>query len=165
MAYDLDKWVANGRKPVRRHRLLPYFLVAMMVAMAASGVAEIFDTASNVGRFTNPMLFVLAVMVASLGSPFARDAWMGPRAEKIFDEFEFAALSRATTRSYSVMIGLLVWLFCWLWLASDNGWPIPRTPLDWSSLGLAIIGIGGILPIFFAEILVPLPPTDDATDE
>jgi hypothetical protein len=140
MAYDIEKWVANERKAGKRHRWLPYVLLAMMVAMAASGVADIFDPATSDDRMASPVIFLLAATIASLGSPFARDAWLGPRAERILDEFELAALSRATTRSYSVMIALLVWLFCWLWLASDNDWPIPRTPADWSSIGFAVIG-------------------------
>lgn len=164
MAYDFEKWVANDLSAIKRRRLLPYFLGSMMVAMAVIGVSETLGGSKDDEQFPNMIPFILPFILASLGSPFARDAWLGPRRDKVFDEFERDALARATTRAYSVVTSLLIALFIWLWLASVNGWPLPRTPLDWSSLGVAIMGIGAVLPIFFAEIMVPLPPADDVPD-
>lgn len=165
MAYDLNKWVAGGRKPVRRSRWLAPFLGVMMVALATNGVLEAFDTGDDAHRFPDLIPFWLPVVLVSFLSPFGRDAWIGPRATQAFDEFERAALARATTRSYAVIMLLLMLLFAWLWLAGVYGWPAPDNPHDWSSIGLAILFIGAVLPIFFAEITVPLPPAGDTADD
>ena len=165
MAYDLDKWFANGRKPVKRTRWLPPFLALMMVASALIAVLEVFDNGKDTDRYPDLVIFWLPILVATLSSPFARDAWIGPRATKMFDEFERDALARATARAYAILMLLLIPLFGWLWLANVNGWPAPRNALDWSSLGLAVLFIGAILPIFFAEIMVPFPPAEDSSKE
>ena len=165
MAYSLNKWIANERKPVKRSRWLPPFLGLMMVALAVNGVLEAFDRGDDAHRFPDLMMFWLPVLLVSFMSPFGRGAWIGPRATQAFDEFERAALARATTSSYAVMMLLLMALFAWLWLAGVNGWPAPSNPHAWSSLGLAVIFIGLVLPIFFAELMVPLPPINDATEE
>lgn len=166
MAYDFEKWVANDMlRKVTRRRWLPYFLGLMIVVMAAVGVLEAFDDGTDAERFPNMITFALPFILASLGSPFARDAWLGPRMDKVFDEFERDALARATTRAYSVFLSLLITLFIWFWFASVNGWPLPRTPLDWSTLGFAVMGIGAALPIFFTEIMVPLPPAGEMQED
>lgn len=83
----------------------------------------------------------------------------------MFDEFERDVLARATARAYSVLLLLLILLFAWLCLASFNGWSVPHSPAEWFSLGLSMTGIGAALPIFFAELMVPVPPVEDMLDD
>lgn len=165
MAYDFEKWVANDRKAVKRHRATPFLLAFMMLVMAVTAVMEMLDGGTETRRIGNFFPMAVTMMIAMLGSPFARDAWLDPRVEKMFDEFERDALARATTRSYSTLMAILVAVFTWQWVATVNGWPMPRTPLDWWSMGMAVVGIGAVLPIFFAEIMVPMPPAEDMLDD
>ena len=164
MAYDLTKWIGNERQFAKRKRWLPWVLLASMLIIAAIGVLETFDNGVDRDRAPNMLPFAFVVLATS-ASPFARDSWFGPHTQRAFDEFELAAVFRATTRAYSVLLSLLVALFSWLWLADVNGWPMPRTPLDWSSLAFAMFAIGAALPTLCAELMVPLPPEADPQDE
>ena len=164
MAYDPAKWLANERRSGKRSRWLPWALLAAMLIIAAMAVLETFDNGVEPREIARIWPFLLVIILAG-PSPFARDTWLGRRADREFDEFELAALSRATTRAYSVLTSLLCAIVAWLWLARIFDWPVPRTPLDWSSLAFAILAITAGLPTLCAELMVPLPPDEDASDD
>lgn len=164
MAYDINKWVANDIHR-RRNRWLPWYLGFGLLITVAFSLVEVFDPAADDRRLGNFSAIVLVLMLGAGLSPFARSTWMTNTGLAAFDELERDALMRATQRAYAVMIGLLAVLFCWFWLASLNGWPMPRTAADWSSIGISLLAIGAALPIFFAEILVPIPPEGDEEEE
>jgi len=159
MSYDLNKWVDNERRSLPRNRYLVYALAVMIVATAALALLEVFERDDR-GRVANLGLPLILLTLAMINSPFARDGWLGVRGAR-YDEFEQSVLARATARAFAVMLALILALFVWLWLASVNNWPMPRTPVDWSALGLAFLGIGGALPVKMAELVVPVPPAGD----
>lgn len=162
MAYDLNKWVLNERKPVRRNKWVPYAIGGTMAISLLIGILEGLDkgTDADESELANLLPLVLPFAFAVIMSPFARDAWVGPR-EAAFDEFESDALARASRRAFNICLFFVLGLFVWFWQAALWGWPMHHTPLDWSTLGLALFFSGAALPILFAEIGVPIPPDDD----
>lgn len=165
MAYDINKWVENdiARMPRRRH-----WGWAILLGMAFTLVLPAIELFDAQGGDRGNALFVLAplpLLLAITQSPFARDSWLAERRLAMFDEFERAAITAATRRAYSVLLTILVWVFVWLWLASDNGWPMPARSGQWMALGLSLVAIAAALPIFFAEITVPFPSAGDEGEE
>jgi hypothetical protein len=163
VTYDLNKWVANERRSLPRKRYVPFAVAAMLLVNAAMPFIEVFDRTPDSRVFSTAVpLLLLAVTMAT--SPFTRDAWLGLGSGSKYDEFQRAIAARATARAFAVLLGLILLVFLWFWVASLNGWPMPRTPLDWSAFALAFLAIGVALPVLFAEIMVPLPPREGEDD-
>ena len=165
MSCDIDKWVMNERTPVPRTVWGRYGLAAGIVASAVTALAEILDTGADEGSgLPNIVILLLPFIIAGCVSPFARDAWVGPRLA-LFDEFEQAAISRATSRAFAIVMGIVAMLFLWFWVATTWDLAMPHTPIDWATLGFALMGIGFALPILLVEIAVPIPPDEGEDGE
>jgi small neutral amino acid transporter SnatA (MarC family) len=165
MSYDLNKWVENERATVTRKRYLPYVLTLMIALIVGLALLEVFDGASDewqVASHFGPTLLLLTFALVS--SPFGRDGFAGFR-NGSYDEFEKLVLLRATFRAFTIMLVLILSFFLWLWLASSFGWPMPRTPLDWSAFGFAFLAVGAVLPVLMAEIMVPMPPRGEQDED
>lgn len=54
-------------------------------------------------------------------SPFARDSWAADQGRGVYDEFEQAALLRATARAFATYIGLIALLVSWMITAPGLG--------------------------------------------
>lgn len=155
MAYDRDQWTANEAASTLRRRWVPWLLGAAMLIAPALAVLEILDDGVEPETFANIIPIALLLALALINSPFATDTLLAskPRPK---DEFERAAIGRATQRAYSILTGLMLAAFAWLWFAALYDWPTPVTPLDWSSWGIAFVTIAVALPVFLAELAVPL---------
>lgn len=164
MSYDLNKWMANEASRMGRRRWLPAYLGFLIVVPWLLAILEVFDDGVEEERFTNFSSSIFVLLALSL-SPFGKDIFRMFGGEASPDEFERAALSKATSHAYLIMLGLALILCTWCWLGSAYDWPMPRTPLDWSSWGMAFLVCGVALPVFLAEIMVPLPPEGDEMEE
>jgi hypothetical protein len=161
MAYDLNKWVLNERKPVRRRKWVPAAIGGAMAMSVLIGILEGLDGGGpDEGDLANLIPLVLPFALAIMTSPFARDAWVGPR-EADFDEFESQVIARASRRALNIGLFAILAIFAWLWLAATFDWPRHHTPLDWSTFGLALFFSGAALPILLTETMVPIPPESD----
>jgi hypothetical protein len=163
VTYDFRKWVENERRSIPRNRIVPYALGVVMIATAALAMFEVFEQDDR-GKVANLGLPLILLALAMIASPFGREGWAGFGNGR-YDEFERAVLTRATFHAFSLLLALILFFFLWLWISSSNGWPVPSTPLDWSALGFAFLGIGAALPVLMAELMVPMPPHEDAKEE
>lgn len=164
MAYDFNKWMANEASRMKRHVWVPWYLAFLMIVPLLMAILEVFDDGVEEERFASATSWIFVMLALSM-SPFAKDMFRALGGQASTDEFERHALARATSRAYSVVLVMALILCAWCWLGTAYGWPMPRTPLDWSSWGIAFLTIGVALPIFFAEIMVPLPPEGDELEE
>lgn len=151
----------EGVVAVRRYRWTPWLLAMTMLMAAGFAVAQPFAPDPD-GMPMGFPLYLTGIAAAVGLSPFARAPFFAPDPSAGYDEFEAAAVHRATLRAYA-LITLLVALFCcWGWLAARNGWPLPRRPVDWAAAGLAFLTVAANLPAFIAEIAVPFPDEEPA---
>ena len=160
MAYDFNKWVTGDR--MARKPWLPWYLGLCLVLAIVYPILEMVDTDDEGHAVANlaPLLFLI---IGTSLSPFARSTWSEAGVPD-FDEREHIVLAHATRRAYSVFLGVVLASGTWLWIASLNGWMMPRSPADWSVWACSLLAIGVALPILFAEIMVPLPPVGEEHD-
>ncbi|WP_375395665.1 hypothetical protein [uncultured Sphingomonas sp.] len=159
--YDYLKWHANARRRRPRHRDTRWTLTVVLAAMLTFViVATILNDPTR--PFFPPFLIIpMPMIVATNRSPFARDTWLTERGLQQYDEFERAALGRATTRAYlSLVLGLTAVLLLAA-LALDVGERITITPglfLIWAT---AVPVLAFTLPVLIAEWTVPMPDAED----
>lgn len=164
MSYDFKKWQANElERGARSPRLAWSIGLGIGLALLAPTFALLDpdpdDTIVSMGFFF-PLLIALGF------SPFARDGLsLNARARRSYDEFERDALGRATRRAYAWMVALTFALFAYLWIGVQAGWRVPANAHQWSAVGLAFFFVGVALPVFFAELMVPLPPEGDEMED
>ena len=160
MSYDLRKWVAESQTARKRSRWTRYYLAAGIFAGILFAIADLFDPGFGSKSWAaNPAIAFLLLGVVPL-SPFGRESWMTEKGRATFDEFERNALSAATTRAYATLITVMMLGMVYLWIASIAGWPVPTIPRQWAALTYLLVGLGLALPVFYAELLVPLPPAE-----
>lgn len=150
--YDVRKWQASGQRPRRS-----WVRWALAGSTIAALVAPWISGASN-----HPPIFLAALPVFFVSwLPFARESWATERGRAIYDEFEYAALLRATARAFAAYIGLVTLLIGWMAVAPDLGWPVPTQRMHWIGWLTALLAIGTTLPATFAEFMVPMPDMED----
>jgi hypothetical protein len=147
--------------PKRRRRWALMIGIAMLYTLTLPALVIFLPRPAH-GFSPAYVMAFLPLFVVLPQSPFARLGWLRESRFLMFDEFERGAIALATRRAYTIVVLMLAALFAWLWLAAgDPTLPAPRTELQWSSLGASLIMIVVALPIFFAELMVPMPPADD----
>jgi hypothetical protein len=158
MSYDFRKWSAQTHAQRRkRSRLLRWALLVGVLTTLAIPVIETLRPDSDHGTAGYAGL-VYPLLIAMLFSPFARAPWLMAWGRAQFDEFETAALNRATIAAYATLLIMVVAALLYMWLASMAGWRAPATPAAWAAWGFALAGLGLSLPVIYAEWMVPLPP-------
>lgn len=154
--YDIHKWGANEMKRRRRRYWVRW-------AMAGSTVVALSMAAFHgTNDHPSPFLAFLPGLFMSM-SPFARDSWATDRGQGVYDEFEQAALLRATARAFAAYIGLVAVLISWMITAPGLGYPVPTRPMQWTSWLVTLLVVGVSLPATFAEFMVPMPDVEDET--
>jgi hypothetical protein len=165
MSYDFRKWSAQTHgKRRRRSPLLRWALLAGVLMTLPIPLIETLRPDKDHGSFLYPVL-AYPLLIAMLFSPFARAPWLMAWGREQFDEFEAAALNRATITAYATFLAMIVAALFYLWLASMTGWPAPTTSAAWASWGLALAATGFSLPVIYAEWMVPLPPEEPFEDD
>lgn len=162
MSEHVRRWTAHPKQTPPRSRLVGTSLVLSIVAALMLAIADTVRPGD--ASFPNPFILVLTIGAVS-SSPFGREMWLTRRALATFDEFERAALFRATTRAYLALLLGMAALLALLALASWQTWPIPTSPAVWGDWCMAVLGIGIALPVAIAERTVPLPPAGDGEDD
>lgn len=154
--YDFRKWYAASLKERPRRYWVRWALAgATMVALTATALY---------GTDGHPPLFLSFLPGFVIGfSPFARDSWAADKGLGVYDEFEHAALLRATARAFATYIGLVAILVSWMITAPGLGWPVPTRPMQWTGWLVTLLVIGISLPATFAEFMVPMPDAEDET--
>lgn len=159
--YDPVQWSYRQRASRKRSRAILWFGALGIVVAIAMPILEMLDTVEDEQRTAAFLPFAILLIVPVM-SPFGRSRLsIGAREEPDFDEHERAILARAGAVSHQWTVGLILLSFIWFYLASRNGWPMPSTPMDWSSWGFGLVSIALTLPVLFAEIMVPLPPAEE----
>ncbi len=169
MGYDSRRWTgryAPGEMPpefagVRPYRspYLRWKLLGANVCAVVFAIGELWIPSPH--QPSMALLWFLALgglNVATDRSPFAR---AGGRAHH--DEFERATLMLAKDRAYTALTVIGAGALFWCGLATAYGWPMPYRWGDWATWALALIVVGGNLPVMLAEFMVPMPDTEDAT--
>ncbi len=168
MGYDSRRWTGRyapgempaefaGGRPYRSQRLRWWLLVAVVVSLGLA-IAQIWVPDSHNGL---PVGWFVATAIMNLPagrSPFAKGSW----SRGDYDEFERAALMRATLRAYWVVAALGVAALGWCAVATAYRWPMPHRWGDWAVWGLALLAIASNLPALFAEWAIPFPDPEDA---
>lgn len=154
--YDFRKWYAASLKERPRRYWVRWALAgATMVALTATALY---------GTDDRPPLFLSFLPGLVIGfSPFARDSWAADKGLGVYDEFEQAALLRATARAFAAYIALVALLVSWMITAPGLGWPVPTRPMQWTGWLVTLLVIGISLPATFAEFMVPMPDAEDET--
>ena len=152
--YDFRKWYAASLKERPRRYWVRWALAgAVVVALTAAMLS---------GADGHPPLFFSFLPGFFIGfSPFARDSWAADQGRGVYDEFEQAALLRATARAFATYIGLIALLVSWMVTAPGLGWPVPVLPMQWTGWLVTLLVIGISLPATFAEFMVPMPDRED----
>lgn len=137
-------------------------LAGMLTALAVIAVAQLADPDNGGGGYMRVAFLVSLLLVAMSASRFVKGG-VTRRQSPAHDEFERAIMTRSAARAYIAMLGLLAVVFGWLALAGLTGRLAPQSASAWTTLGLAVLGIGVGLPVLFAECSSPTMP--DAADE
>lgn len=167
MGHDSRRWTgryAPGERPPEfagdrpyRSRHLRWWLLVAVIGSVALGIAQLW---LPVGHGGLPISWFVATATMSLPSgrsPFAKGSWsLGD-----YDEFERAALMRATLRAYWVVTLLGAGALGWCAIASVSGLPMPHRWGDWAVWALALAAIASNLPALFAEFAIPFPDKED----
>lgn len=152
--YDFRKWYASSMKQRPRRYWVRWGLAgSTLVALAAMALH---------GANDHPPIFFSALPGFFMGlSPFAKDSWATDQGRAVYDEFEHAALLRATARAFATFIALVALLIGWMITAPGLGWPVPIQPMQWTGWLVTLLVIGVTLPATFAEFMVPMPDAED----
>lgn len=162
--YDPIQWTYRQWASRKRSRAVLWFGAFAIAIAAIVPILEMLDTADDEDRLASLLPFMILLIVPTM-SPFGRSRLsIGAQKEPDFDEHERAILNRASARSHTWTIGLILMSFIWFHLASLKDWPMPTTAMDWSSWGFGLVSIALTLPVLFAEIMVPLPPEAEEED-
>jgi hypothetical protein len=151
--------------PKRRRRWALMIGITMIYTLTLPALEILTPSPS---QSISPVFLIafLPLFIALPQSPFARTRWWSERGLAGFDEFERAAITAGTRRAYAIVILILAALFGWLCLAT---WApeivAPHTPRQWLALGMSLLSIVIALPVFFAELIVPMPPADDLEEK
>ncbi len=154
--YDFRKWYAASFKERPRRYWVRWGLAGgSIVALTATALS---------GANDHPPLLLSFLPGFFIGfSPFARDSWAADKGLSVYDEFEQAALLRATARAFASYIGLIALLVGYMVSAPGFGWPVPVRPMQWTGWLVTLLVIGISLPPTFAEFMVPMPDAEDDT--
>ena len=169
MGYDSRRWTGRyapgemppefaGGRPNRRRSLRWWLMAAVVVSL---GLALVQFWVPGDQRTGLPIGWFVVIGIMNMGSgrsPFAKGGWM----QDSYDEFERAALMRATQRAYWVVTLLGAGAFGWCALATSYGWPMPHRWGDWAVWGLALAATASNLQTLFAEWAIPFPDPEDA---
>jgi len=153
--YDFRKWYAVSLKERPRRYWVRWAL--------AGATAIALTTAALSGADDHPLVLAFLPGFFIGFSPFARDSWAADQGVGVYDEFEQAALLRATARAFATYIGLIALLITWMISAPGLGWPVPTRPMQWTGWLVTLLVIGISLPATFAEFMVPMPDAEDET--
>lgn len=155
--YDPYRWHGYTVDRSRRRGRLRWVMLAGLVTMAAVPVILMLWPDVSV----IPLLAILPI--AAMFSPFDRAALMSQTSFDTLDEFEQQAMLRALRHAHISNIALISLLFTWLAVAQHAGWPMPVHPDQWYQLGIAVVLVIALLPVFIAEWTVPFPDTDETS--
>jgi hypothetical protein len=164
MSYDPIKWHEEQLRN-RPRNLTSKFLMGFGLAFAL-GCAIAFPFLGSAYPRTSFPVFGLAMpaIIGAAFTPFSRGIWGNSESAK-FDEFEQQSLNRAAMIAYRIIIPLTALLFVWCIIGLSNNWPIPSTPNHWGQIGWTFLIFGLVLPVFIAELIIPMPPKADMEDD
>ena len=150
-------------KRAKRHAWVPWY-IGVMIGVSLLGALLELHPRVDIGTDA-PTGGLIALAVPFLFSPFAKDLLVPFGDRPRMDEFEHAALSRATSLAYLILLALIMSAFLYAWIAFGREWPVPISRADWSAWGQALLMTGIGLPILIAEMTVPHPPESDEAEE
>lgn len=145
-----------------RRAWVPWYIGVMIGVALLNAVLELHPRVNL--RDDAPTAGLIALALPFMFSPFAKDVLVPFGDRPRMDEFERAALARATGRAYLILLTLILFAFFYVWVALGQDWPTPTSRADWSAWGQALLMTGIGLPIFLAEVTIPLPPKDESED-
>lgn len=105
-----------------------------------------------------PLFVVMLIMfmVGLSAGPFAKEEFWGRNIGIKYDEFELAAILRATRISYRICFGC-IFAIAWLhWVSHSASFSATTLPRDWSAMVIGASYIAFLLPSFVAEITIPI---------
>ena len=159
--YDFRKWYdAEARERPRRY-WVRWGLMIGLTLIWTTPVLSMVNLADRSALVPGITTTGMPMFLSALHSPFTRGAWISPQGFAKYDEFERKALSDAMRRAYLIDLCVIGALFLWLMAATRAGWPVPRTTVQWGSIGYSIVMTMLALPVIFAEIMVPMPDPED----
>lgn len=161
MPLDFRKWAEEDFKRRPRRASTRWVLAAGLALLIALPVIEMMSPGDPSRVFPNVMPMAMLLVIASMMSPFSREAIFTERGLSTYDEFERGALLAALRRSYLVLLLVVAALFVWLALGTRFGWPLPTLARQWTAIGFALLIAMLALPATFAEFMVPMPDPDD----
>jgi hypothetical protein len=164
MPYDPMKWHEEQQRNRPRNlssKLLMGFGLAFVL-----GCAIAFPILGPAYPHTSFPVFGLAMpaLMGAAFTPFSRGIWGNSKSAK-FDEFEQQSLNRAAMIAYRIIIPLAAFLCFWCAIGLSNNWPIPSTPNHWVQIGWTFLTFGLVLPVFIAELIIPMPPKAEMEDD
>jgi len=160
--YDFRKWAANtaAKRPRRAHTR---WTLAVLFAAMLTWLAIATFTSTPEDRGVPGVIFIWAP-IAMTSSPFARDTWLTTRGLEQFDEFERAALARATSRAYLLFVLGVPAALGLVAAQLHFGAAIAITPRLLVIWAMAVLAIGLTLPVLIAEWTVPILPPAESED-
>ncbi len=165
MSYDPIKWHEEEMRVQPRRASAKWVMGAgLALALAAAIALPILHTSYPVTGAPPLATTATLAFVGAAFSPFSRGIWIN-KAKARLDEFERNALNRATHTAYRIMALLAVLLCFWCALGTENHWPAPTQPSDWAQMAWTFTALGLVLPVFFAELIIPMPPNDEVEDD
>ena len=157
MSYDPQKWHYEQMRNRPRHAASkPMLGFGLLVMVVFSVILPLLGRSALESGFFAIGLAIPAIIGMSL-SPFGRARLWGSHKELPVDEFEKDALNRASRVSFNIAIILAALTCFWCELGLRMNWPIPASPQHWSQLAWTFLVVGLTLPVFIAELMIPMP--------
>lgn len=160
MPYDPKAEVAEYFVARKRHRSAAWLLGLGLLLGLINGIYAVVNPQDNLPKVEQLLPFTFPVLIGFMLSPFAKRMF----ADVSNDEFERAALSRATRHSYVVLTGLIMALCLWLWLGGVYGLQAAPNSQTWFVLSGVFFCISCSLPVLIAELIIPMPPKGDSEE-
>lgn len=164
MPLDFQKWHIEQMRNRPRSRWSARLLgLAILLAIIAVAIVP-FIPVKDPDSIGNSWLFIWPSVFGAGLSPFGA-MWLGSKMSKQYDEFETAALAKATNNAYFLLLLFCLMLILWCGLASATRIAAPSRLFDWSIVFMAMISLGVSLPTFIAEMTIPFPPANEGDSE